>query len=456
VGDAMNRNLDLTEGRITSTLIKLAMPIMGTSFIQMAYSLTDTMWLGRYSTEAVAAVGSAGNLLWLGSGLILITQVGLGVSVAHAYGRKDLDEVKKYISNGLQLDIIIAVLYSLLLVVFRKQIIGFFNLNQLEVINMAQSYLGIVGLGIIFQFLNPLYSTTLNSAGNSVTPFKLNTIGLIANMVLDPILIFGIGPIPSMGAAGAAIATTFSQALVTIVFIYIGRKNREIYSSVRLFSKPDLQCIKRIVELGIPPFVQTAIHASISMILTRIVAGFGDTAVAVMNIGSQIESISWLSAEGFSSAISAFVGQNYGAKKVDRIRKGYKRGMQILGTIGIFTSLLLIIGAKQLFTIFTPNDPIAIKEGINYLRILGISQFFMATEIGTAGAFNGMGRTMPPTLIGMVFNILRIPVALLLSSTELGLLGIWWTVSLSSVLKGTIAPILYNHMINHKLDTIVE
>ena len=80
----------------------------------------------------------------------------------------------------------------------------------------------------------------------------------------------------------------------------------------------------------------------------------------------------------------------------------------------------------------------------------------MATEIGTAGAFNGMGRTMPPTLIGMVFNILRIPVALLLSSTELGLLGIWWTVSLSSVLKGTIAPILYNHMINHKLDTIVE
>lgn len=452
----MNRNLDLIEGDITSTLVRLAMPIMGTSFIQMAYSLTDTMWLGRFSTEAVAAAGTAGNLLWLGSGLILITQVGLGVSVAHAYGRKDMDEVKKYISHGFQLDIFIAILYSLLLVLFRKQIISFFNLNQLEVINMAQSYLGIVGLGVIFQFLNPVFSATLNSAGNSVTPFKLNTIGLISNMVLDPILIFGIGPIPSMGVIGAAIATTFSQALVTIVFIIIGKKNGEIYSKVKLFVKPDLQYIKRIAKLGIPPFVQTAIHASISMILTRIVAGFGDTAVAVMNIGSQIESISWLSADGFSSAISAFVGQNYGAKKTDRIKKGYKRGMQILGTIGFLTSLLLIIGAKPLFSIFTPNDPIAIREGINYLRILGLSQFFMTTEIGTAGAFNGLGKTVPPTLIGVTFNILRIPMALALSSTGLELLGIWWSISLSSVMKGTILPILYYYNMRKKLETIVE
>ncbi len=102
----MDRNLNLTEGKIISTLIKLALPIMGgTSFIQMAYSLTDTMWLGRASTKAVAAVGTAGNLMWFGSGLILITQIGLGVSVAQSYGRNDMDAVKKYISYGFQLDI---------------------------------------------------------------------------------------------------------------------------------------------------------------------------------------------------------------------------------------------------------------------------------------------------------------------------------------------------------------
>lgn len=448
----MNRNLNLTEGRITSTLAKLALPIMGTSFIQMAYSLTDTMWLGRYGTEAVAASGTAGNLMWFGSGLILITQIGLGVSVAHAYGRRDMKEAQKYISNGFQLDIFIAILYSLIMVLFRKQIIGFFNLNQAQVIKMAEDYLGIVGMGFVFHFLNPVLSATLNSAGNSVTPFKLNTIGLVANMILDPLLIFGGGPIPTMGVRGAAIATIFSQFFVTVIFIIIGKKNNYIYTHINLLARPDFRYIKRIVKLGVPPFLQTAIHSSISMILTRFIANFGDTAVAVMNIGSQIESVSWMSAEGFASAISAFVGQNYGARKLDRIREGYQKGMLILGSIGIFCSLLLIFGAKPLFTIFTPEDSVAIKEGINYLRILGVSQFFMTIELGTSGAFNGIGRTVPPTLIGIIFNLLRIPLALILSNTKLGLLGIWWAISISSIIKGIVAPIWYKYVVNNKLE----
>jgi len=450
----MDRNLNLTEGKITSTLTKLALPIMGTSFIQMAYSLADTMWLGRASTKAVAAVGTAGNLMWFGSGLILITQVGLGVSVAQSYGRNNIEEVKKYISHGFQLDIFIAILYSLLLFLLKSQIIGFFRLNDCEVIRMAEEYLGIIAIGIIFNFINPIFSTILNSSGNSVTPFKLNALGLIANMILDPILIFGLGPIPSLGVRGAAIATILAQFIVSFVFIILGRKSNDIYSYDNLFIKPDFKYIKRIVKLGFPPFVQTAIHSGISMVLTRIVAGFGDTAVAVLNIGSQIESIAWMSSEGFSSAIAAFIGQNFGAKKLDRIKEGYHKGMQILGSIGIFATLLLVFGAKSLFTVFTPKDPIAINEGIRYLRILGLSQFFMSIEIGTAGAFNGIGRTLPPTLIGVVFNIIRIPLALVLSSTRLGLLGIWWSISISSIIKGILSPILYNYVLKHRLEDL--
>lgn len=452
----MNRSLNLIEGKITSTLAKLALPIMGTSFIQMAYSLTDTMWLGRASTKAVAAAGTAGNLMWFGSGLILITQVGLGVSVAQAYGRDDIEGVKKYISHGFQLDIVIAILYSLFLFFFKSQIIGFFNLNDPEVVRMAEEYLGIIAIGITFHFINPIFSTTLNSSGNSITPFKLNALGLIANMILDPLLIFGLGPIPSLGVKGAAIATISAQFIVTIIFIILGKKSNAIYSRINLFIKPDFKYIKRIVKLGFPPFVQTAIHASISMILTRIVARFGDIPVAVQNVGSQIESISWMSSEGFSSAISAFVGQNYGAKKLDRIKEGYHKGMQILGSIGIFATALLIFGARPLFTIFTPKDPLAIAEGINYLRILGLSQFFMSIEIGTTGAFNGIGKTLPPTLIGVVFNILRIPLALALSSTGLGLSGIWWSISISSIIKGILSPILYNYVLKHKLEDLSE
>jgi putative MATE family efflux protein len=443
----MNKNLNLKEGKIRSTLVKLALPIMGTSFIHMAYNLTDIMWLGRLSTGAVAAAGTAGFFLWFGASLVMITQVGVGVNVAQYFGRNDPESAKKYISNGFQLDTFIALLYSLFLFLFRYNIIGFFNLQDPDVIRMAIEYLTIISMGIIFHFLNPIFSAVLNSTGNSITPFKVNTIGLVANIILDPLLIFGIGPIPQLGIKGAALATIMSQFFVTIVFVIWGKSFNSIYSHVRLLSKPDMQVVKNIMKLGVPPFLQTGLHAVISMILAKIIAQFGPVAVAVQSIGSQIESISWMTSEGFSSSISAFVGQNYGAKKLERIKDGYKQGIQILGSIGVFASLLLIFAAKFLFAIFVPNDPIAIHEGIIYLRILGLSQFFMCIEIGTIGAFNGLGKTLQPTVNGVVLNVLRIPFAIILSSTVLGLSGVWWSISISSILKGIILFIWFRFVL---------
>jgi putative MATE family efflux protein len=388
----MIKNVNLTEGKIRTALVKLALPIMGTSFIQMAYNLTDIIWLGRLSTDAVAAAGAAGYFLWLGSALVMIAQVGVGVYVAQLYGKGDLEEAKNYIDNGLQLNLLIAVSYSLFLYIFRHQIIGFFAIEDAHVVKMAVEYLTIISAGITFHFLNPVYSAILNSTGNSITPFKINTIGLVANIVIDPLLILGFGPIPALGVKGAALATILAQFFVTIIFLYTGKKYDTIYSHAKIRKKPDLQIVKNIVMVGFPPCAQVGIHASISIIVTRILSTFGPVAIAVSNIGSQIESITWMTAEGFSSAISAFVGQNYGAGKIKRIKEGFIKGIQIVGGIGIFATILLIFAAEPLFTIFTPDDPLAIKEGIVYLRILGLSQFLMAIEIGTTGAFNGLGK----------------------------------------------------------------
>ncbi|HQO71957.1 MAG TPA: MATE family efflux transporter, partial [Sedimentibacter sp.] len=118
----MRNNIILTEGKIRSALVKLALPIMGTSFINMAYNLTDIMWLGRLSTDAVAAAGAAGYFLWFGSSLVMIAQVGVGVMVAQLFGKGDSEGVKNYINNGLQLNLFIAILYSLFLYIFRHQI----------------------------------------------------------------------------------------------------------------------------------------------------------------------------------------------------------------------------------------------------------------------------------------------------------------------------------------------
>lgn len=434
----MSDIINLTEGKIRKTLVKLALPIMGTGFIHMAYNLTDIIWLGRLSTDAVAAAGAAGFFMWFGTSLVLISQVGVGVNVAQCLGRNDMEGAKRYITNGLQLDIFIGILYSLFLLTFRNQLIGFFNLKDVDVIKMAVEYLTIIGVGIIFHFLNPIFSAILNSSGNSLTPFKINTIGLIANIIIDPILIFGLGPIPALGIKGAALATILAQVFVTIIFLIIGKRYNTIYSHVKLLIKPDIKLIKNIAKLGTPPFLQSGLHASINMVITRIIAGFGPVAVAVQSIGSNIESITWMTADGFSSAISAFTGQNYGAKKLERIKEGYKEGMQILGGIGVLSTILLIFLAEVLFSVFVPDDPAAIKEGIIYLRILGLSQFFMSIEIGTTGAFNGLGKTMPPTINGVILNALRIPAAIILSSTALGLSGVWFSISVSSIFKGII------------------
>ncbi len=441
----LNKEIRLTEGNIIETLVKLALPIMGTSFVEMAYSFMDMIWLGRLSTNAVAAAGTVGFFTWFGSALFLIPKIGAEVGVAQSYGKDDMDAARHYVSHTLQLNIIIALLYSLLLIVFKDKLIGFFDLGDSEVINMAVDYLVIISFGMIFYFLNPVFAGIFNGAGNSITPFIINSIGLVINIVLDPLLIFGWGPFPKMGIKGAALATVIAQFVATLIFIKINSSKLSLFCNLNLFQKPDKKYVKKIFKLGFPAALQTGAFASIAMIIAKIIAQWGPTPIAVQKVGSQIESISWMTAGGFSTALSAFVGQNYGAKKKERIHEGYARGITIIGIIGIFATLLLVFAAEPIFKLFIPDDQEAIREGIIYLRILGISQFFMSIEIATGGAFNGLGKTLPPAIVGIIFNALRIPVSLILSTkTPLGLKGVWWSISISSVFKGIIMTIWFS------------
>ncbi len=437
-------NRQLVEGSISRALVKLAIPIMATSFVQMAYNLTDMLWLGRVGTKAVAASGTAGFFTWFGSALFMIPKIGAEVGVAQSIGRQDMAAAKKYAANTLKLDILIALIYSAILIAFRHQIIGFFRLGDEEVIQMATDYLLIVSFGLVFYFLNPVFSGIFNGSGDSSTPFKINAVGLLTNMLLDPLMIMGIGPFPKMGVKGAALATIIAQFLVTLIFINVSRRKSVLFKDLNIFKIPfDREYVKTILKLGLPAAIQQGLFSSIAMVIARIIAQWGPTPVAVQKVGSQIESISWMTAGGFSTAISAFVGQNYGAGKLERIREGYKKGLQIVGSIGIFATVLLIFGAGPLFKLFIPNDPEALQIGIRYLRILGLSQFFMTIEIATQGAFNGLGKTIPPSLVSVTFNALRIPASLILSSTFLGLDGVWWSISISSVFKGTVLTSWY-------------
>lgn len=432
------KQVKLTEGNILKALIKLALPIMGTSFVQMAYNMTDMIWIGRVGSKSVAAVGTAGFFTWLGMAFILIPKIGAEVGVAQSIGRENIKEARKYIKHTIQLNVIFALVYGLILFIFRNELIGFFKLGDKEVVNMAVDYLVIIVIGIVSMFINPLLTGIYNGYGDSRTPFTINTTGLVINMILDPIMIFGLGPIPKLGVKGAALATILSQTTVTLIFLRNIKKQQILFSDINLLSKPDFNHIKRIVKLGFPVALQSGLFSIFAMFIARIIANWGPVPIAVQKVGAQIEAISWMTAGGFSTALSAFVGQNYGAGKLERISKGYYTALGIMSVIGILATIAFIFAGRQIFGIFIPEEN-AIQYGIVYLRILGYSQLFMCIEIVTAGAFNGLGKTVPPSFISILFTGLRVPASMVLSAEHfLGLNGVWWSISISSVFKGVV------------------
>ncbi len=430
---------DLTKGRIFDTLVKLALPIMGTSFLQMAYNMTDMIWLGRIGSDAVASAGTAGFYMWFSFAFIVISKVGSEIKVAMSIGKKDEVEAEKYSVSAFQFNLVLAVIYSIIMLLFRNSLIDFFNIDNPKVNFDAISYLTIVSFGMVFSFTNPVLTGIFNGYGDSKKPFIFNTIGLIANMILDPLLILNF----NMGIKGAAIATVFSQFIVFGVFLLYIKSGRSILGSIKLFQKAELSKIKEMTKLGFPVAVQSGLFTFFSMYIARIIAFWGPVAIAAQKVGAQIESISWMTAGGFQGALSAFTGQNYGAHKYDRIKKGYYSSVLIMGIIGLVANIALFFFAEEIFSVFIPEQE-SIMIGKEYLRIISLSQIFMCLEITTAGAFNGIGKTMPPSIISILFNALRIPAALLLGKKMLfGLNGVWWAISISSVFKGTIMVIWF-------------
>ena len=236
---------------------------------------------------------------------------------------------------------------------------------------------------------------------------------------------------------GAAIATVFAQMIVTCMFILFALRDDLLFNHMRLFSRPDFKKLRSLITIGVPSCLQNMLFTGISMIIARMVAGYGDAAVAVQKVGSQIESISWMTADGFAAAVNSFIAQNHGAGNSKRIRKGYKNAMVIVLIWGLFCTFLLIGCPAPIFRIFITEADV-LPMGVAYLVILGVSQLFMSVEITTAGAFAGFGKTVPPSVVSILFTAIRIPLALILVNTALGLNGIWWSITISSILKGII------------------
>lgn len=432
----MNKHIDLLEGGILSSLTRLALPLMGTSLIQMAYNLTDMLWVGRLGAGAVASVGTAGMFLWLSTSLNSLSRVGGQVRVGHSVGAGKPGDAADYAQASIQITTLIGLALGAVFLLGAAPLISFFRLNGAAVIADAQRFLRVVGGAVLLNLLANTLTALITATGNSSTPFLATAAGLATNMILDPVLIFGILGAPKLGVLGAAVATTLSQALAAAVLAAYCMKDA-LLRHASPFRKPRGACVREILKLSAPVVAQNLMFPLVSMVISRMVAAYGDAAVGAQKVGTQIESISWMAADGFGMALNSFIAQNRGAGNLRRANRGYTASLKIVSLWGLFTTLLLVFCSRPIFRIFISQKSV-LPIGVSYLTAQGWSQLFMCLEIVTVGAFNGYGVTVLPAAVDILLTLVRIPMAIGLSRTPLGLSGIWWSISISSIAKGVI------------------
>ena len=429
---------NLTKGPILKTLTKLAIPIMASSFLGTLYNITDMAWIGLLGSKAVAGVGVGGMFTWLSQGLAAMARMGGQVQVAQCIGRSEKQKAHQFAQAAVQLSAIMGFLYAAVCLIFARQMVGFFQLQDAESYQAAVSYTQIACGLIVFSFLTLTLTGLYTAQGDSRTPFLANLVGLGTNMILDPVLILGPGPFPKLGVVGAAIATVTAQAIVMSIMvlgIFI-QKKENVLKGIKIFAGIPQEYLKGICKIGIPTAIQGMAYCAISMVLTRMVSGFGAEAVATQRVGGQIESISWNTADGFGAALNAFIAQNYGAGEMDRVRKGYRASLWTVGIWGLLITAAFVLFPGPIAEIFF-HEPKAIATAVGYLVIIGFSEAFMCVELTTVGALSGLGRTRLCSIISITFTSARIPLAIILGDL-MGLSGIWWALSVTSIIKGII------------------
>ena len=434
------KKIDLTSGNELSVISLLSLPLIGSSLLQFLYNFIDMIFVGGLGPDAIAAVGSASFFINMGYAVQAMIVVGGGIKIAHSVGRKNDAESASYIGSSLLLNLFIGIITVFGLLLFGNSLLDLLNLNNDAVQIDAYKYLAVSAFMLFFSYFNTFFIRMFSSFGNNKQSFYISAFGLILNIILDPIFIYTF----KWGVIGAAIATLISHILMFILFIYLARS---ILFKKNIF-QIRFQQFKEIIGLGIPMSIQRILFTVINIILAIMIASYGTDAVAAQKIGLQIESITFIVMGSLNGAVGSFIGQNFGAKQYKRILKGYRVSLLLGISYALITSIIFIFFSEELAGIFT-RDPETIAITSAYLTIIGLSQIFMAIEIICMGAYTGIGMPKIPSTISVIFTLMRIPLAILLIPS-LGLAGIWWSIAISSFVKGIVSVLIFNTIYRRK------
>lgn len=423
-------------------MLLLAGPVMLSNLLETLYNITDSFFLGRVGREALAAPAVANSVVYL------VTVAGMAFSssgltlIAQAKGRGDHEATEHYLGQ--------AVLYSAAV----SAALSVFSLLLLETVltalgvpadtrPFARQYMGIVFAGFPFMFIAFAFKAAMQGAGDTLTPLLYQGGAILLNLALDPIFIFGAGPIPAFGVRGAAFTTVFSQAITAVLGLRLlisGRKGLRL----RLrHLKPDRRALAEFLRIGIPVSIGQGLTAMGFTVLQRLVNTFGSAVVAAAGLGDRIVNLFIVPVFGISTATASITGQYIGSGDRVRARKAVRLALLAGGGFIATGMTVTFFAGGRILGLFTP-DPEVIAYGQDFFRFVSPAVVVLALGSIANGAFQGGGRTVPVMVLAIVrLWGIRVPLSHLLSLTVFrDPVGIWIASAVSNIVPPIAALVL--------------
>ncbi len=412
-----NTGMDLTQGHVLKNLITLSLPIMLSNFMQTFYNLTDAFWLGKLGANARNAVSVAGIAFPL---VFFLSSFGFGFVVAGTSlisqykGAGELHKLREVVGQFIDILAVFCVIFLSLSFIFLDQILVLLQVPP-EIYTMARQYISIILTGIVFMFIFLSYQSFSHGLGDTVSPMRVQIISVGINIVIDPILIFGVGPVPRMETMGAAYGTLFSRVVAALLSVWYIRTRSRIIIPRMADLVPRKDMMRRILRISIPASLGQSMTSFGFLILQGFVNSFGTVVISVFSIGNRMTSFFMMPAMGISNALASIVGQNLGAGEVGRAVKSVKIAFRVIMVIMLAgCSVIFFFGAH--LTRFFINDPAVIEIGKRMFRVTSLASLLFGVVFIFMGVFNGSGHTRPTMLLNIArLWFLRIPFVYLLS-----------------------------------------
>jgi putative MATE family efflux protein len=441
---AFGKGISLLEGPIVPSLLKLAIPIVLANVLASAYQLTDAFWVGRLGGNAVAAVSVSFPVIFV------LIAVGMGFGIAGS------TLVAQYMGAGNQPMVNHVAAQTLLMVALTSAVLGavgymiapgLLHLMGVapDVYDGALQFMRVSFIGLVTVFGFAMFQAVLRGVGQVTLPLYITAGTVLLNFLLDPFFIFGSGPIPALGVAGAAYATLSTQTLAMAAgfgALMTGRYG--IHLEWADFA-PDWEFVRRTFALGFPATIEQSARGLGMTVMTFLIATFGTVAIAAYGIGSNIFMFVLIPAMGLSMATAALVGQHIGAGKIERaVRIAYLSAAISFVTLQAI-GVLLFFFAHAVVAFFVPTDPLVIEAGARFLRIFSLSFGALGLQLALIGVFRAAGRmktTMALAVLGQW--VLQFPLAYILGKhTAGGLNSLWWAFPISMIISTIVATLWF-------------